>query len=91
MKRELYALYAGYTVYYFGTRLEAGIAAAAMASALSADGAADPSSPHIRLTLSPVSPRIERVFLEIPRRSFSGLTKSAQKKEICERIMSGLS
>jgi hypothetical protein len=83
MKRELYVLYAGYAVFYFGTRLEAGIAAAAMASAMSADGAADPSAPHTRLTLSPVSPRIERVFLDIPRRRFAGLTKPAQNKGIC--------
>jgi hypothetical protein len=84
MKRELYVLYVGYTVFYFGTRLEAGLAAAAMASAMSADGAANPDAKDVRLTLAPVSPRIERVFLEIPRRSIAGLTKPAQSKGICE-------
>lgn len=67
MKRELCALYVGYSVFYFRSRGEAGMAAAAMASALSADGAASPDAPHVKVTLAPVSPRIECVCLNIPR------------------------
>ena len=68
MKRELYALYVGYAVFYFASRVEAGMAAGAMSGALSTDGAANPEAPHIKVTLSQVSPRIERIVLDVPRR-----------------------
>jgi hypothetical protein len=69
MKQELCVLYVGYAVFYFRSRGEAGMAAAAMAGALSSDGAASPDAPHIRVTLAPVSPRIECVVLDIPGRA----------------------
>ena len=69
MKTEFYCLYVGYAVFYFPTALSAGIAAAAMANAHSSDCAADPTQPNIKVTLAQVSPRIERVVLDVPRRT----------------------
>ena len=68
MKRELYALYVGHTVFYFLSRIEAGMAAGTMAGAFSTDGAANPDAPHIKVTLAQVSPRVERIVLDVPRR-----------------------
>lgn len=68
MKRELYALYVGHTVFYFQSSMSVGLAAGAMASALSADSAASPECPHTKVTLEQVSPRMERIVLDVPGR-----------------------
>jgi len=68
MKVELYALHVGYGVFYFSSSIGAGIAAAAMASAMESDGAASPERPSVKVTLAQASPRVERVVLDVPRR-----------------------
>jgi hypothetical protein len=86
MKVELYALYVGHAVFYFDCPMTAAIASSSLAGSYSADSAADPDAPHTRVTLAPVSPRVERIFLDVPNRRRLRLRAphaSALKTAIC--------
>lgn len=67
MKTEFWIVYVGHQMIAFGDEKTAGTAAAALSRGFHMDGAADPSKPGCKVTMSPVSPRIERVVIDIPR------------------------
>ncbi|MEI6211495.1 MAG: hypothetical protein WCR06_07695 [bacterium] len=69
MKQDLYVLYVGHTLFYFGNLSHARDAVAALTHAMVADGAADPNNPELKIYLCGVTPRLERIRVDVPRRT----------------------
>jgi hypothetical protein len=56
-------------IFYFGHPDHAKNAALALTHALVADGAADPANPELKMYLSGITPRLERLRVDVPRRT----------------------